>query len=516
MKLYHSIDNNVTLKKIPARLLHIGLLATLVMGMLATSCNKKDDEPTTDETYISTASVAVTAFSLTADARVMKNLDSVFFSIDIDHGVIFNADSLPKGTNITKLIPKISYPTSVKSATIEMRYGSHRIGTVDYIKNSNDTIDFTGEVYLTLGTDNNAVTKTYTLKVNVHKADPDTIYWDKMATLSLPSRMAAPKSQKTVESNEKLTTLIEESDGTFTIAQTSDIFEGNWSRQPFNPGFTPRINTLTVGADNSLYLLDEEGNLHTSADGSAWTQCGSGWQEIIGNYKDILLGTTLKGTTPTMISYPESEYTSVALPAEFPLYGFSSAMEITSKWSPEPTIIVFGGYPFRADGKSPSWAFDGSQWVDIAENALPALSGLSVINYYSYLQSASSSLLKEFEVYLAFGGKDSSGGINNTIYVSYDHGINWQRAQDYMQMPEGVKAGYMVDALPVGYAMESNLSNRWKVVPSKRRLPFQIDGDLIKWDCPYIFLFGGEDNTGILNPQIRSGVLQRLTFEPLF
>ena len=509
-------DNNVTHRNITRFINFLAIIAIFGIGILVTACNAKDDEPSSGSNYVSTESVAVTAFSLKPDIRIMKNLDSVFFSIDLEHGVIFNADSLPKGTNITKLVPNISYPSSVTSATIEMTGGTHREGTVNYYANANDTIDFTGNVILTLGSSKDGIQKSYRLKVNVHQEDPDTVYWDTKGTTALPSRLSDPKEQKTVGNGKEVVTLIEESDGSYTVAKTTDIFAANWTRQTFSPAFTPVIHTLTVTPSGKYHMLDSEGNLMESEDVMSWQQLEGGWYEIIGMYGDVLIGTSQQQGALHMKTWPSGAIPEMQLPEEFPLKGFSAPIEFTNRWTPYPTIVIFGGYPYGANGKSPSWAFDGTQWVNIAEDALPALEGISVVDYYSYLNSDTNGLLKEFEVYLAFGGKDINGNINNTVYVSYDHGINWQRAQSYMQMPAGTATGYMVDALTMGTTMQSNLGNRWKVSSERRRLPFEIDGDLVKWECPYIFLFGGYDANSTLNSKIRSGVLQRLTFEPLF
>lgn len=490
------------------------MLTILGLSAAVSSCNAKEENEGNKDNYVTTQSVAVTAFSLSADLKIMKNLDSVFFSIDLEHGVIFNADSLPKGTNITKLVPKISYPSSVTTATIEMTGGTHREGTTNYISTPNDTIDFTGDVKLTLCTAKDAVSKTYTLKVNVHNSDPDTIFWDRMASMTLPSRLTAPEEQKTVEYGGAVVCLIRESDDSYTLSRCEDIFEGSWTKTAVRFDFTPSLHSLT-SSENCLYLLGENGTLYSSADGTSWSPADSDWTEIIGMYGDTLLGTSLNGTAQTMKSWPSGNYPEIQMPDNFPLYGFTSPIEFTNRWTPDPTIVIFGGYPFASNGKSPAWAFDGNEWVNIAENALPALTGMSVVDYYSYLKSATNGLLKEFEVYLAFGGKDETGSVNNTVYVSYDHGINWQRAQEYTQLPPNVTAGFMVDALTLGTTLESNLSNRWKK-EAKRRLPFEIEGDLIKWTCPYIFLFGGMDEQGVLNTVIRSGVLERLTYEPLF
>lgn len=502
----------MTHKTLTAVLNRLAVLLVIALSVATTACNsKEEDSPLTED--LTTASVAVTAFSLSPDIRVMKNLDSVFFSIDLEHGVIFNADSLPKGTNVTKLIPKISYPSSVKSATIEMTGGTHREGTVNYYTSSNDTIDFTGNVSLTLATANDKITKTYTLKVNVHQQDPDTIYWDRVYTSDFPKGKKEPIAQKSVMAgNGRVYTLIME-DFSYSVASTSDIFSGEWEVKEVEGRRVLDIESFTAGNGN-LYVTDSNDNLLISDDGASWSPVpvSAPWHRVIGMYGDVLIGV---GSDGKMACYPEGALPSVSLPEGFPTEGESSTIQYSNRWSAQPTIVVFGGY--RADGSisQSSWAFDGSQWTDIADKPLPPLADLSVVKYYSYLNSATNGILKEFDVYLAFGGCDSDSNVNNTVYITYDQGITWQRAPQYMQLPEGVKAGYGVTALSPSVEMTGNLSDRWKTASAPRKLPFIIDGDLIKWECPYIFLIGGMDDGKFID-KIRCGVLQRLTFVPLF
>ena len=486
--------------------------ALLLLTLLVFSACKSKEEESEEEVYISAQSVALTNFSLTADSRIMKNLDSVYFSIDLEHGVVFNADSLPKGTNITKLIPKLTYPSSVTAATIEMKGGTHREdGTVNYMSNTNDTIDFTADVTLTLSAGEN-LSKVYKLKVNVHQEDPDTLFWENTASMALPSRLSNPKRQKTVEFKTGSYSLIEESDGTFTAAVSSDLFSGIWTKAALSLGFTPIPESLTSGFDGNLYVLGSDGQLMSSADGINWEQLDNGWTQIIGNYGNAVLGVKTNGSTRNMVSWPVGAVAETVLPSEFPTKGYSSPVEYSNRWTADPTIVIFGGDRPSAAG-SPSWAFDGSNWVDIADKPLPALNGLSVIPYFAYLNNASNGLIKEFNALLAFGGTNSDGSVNNTVYISYNQGINWKRAPEYMQLPQDVTTGYLVDALAVDMEMQSDLSDRWN---AKRRVNFEIDGNYIIWQCPYIFLFGGEDSSGKLNGFVRSGVLRRLTFTPLF
>ena len=126
-------------------------VAVAMMTMLLTfgACNSKDDPA--EKNFGKDSSVAVTAFKLSDTNNASKfRLDSVFFSIDLENGVIFNADSLPLGTNVTKLVPVISYPSSVSEAIITMEGGAVRTGDVDYKTSPSDSIDFSGNVFLKL------------------------------------------------------------------------------------------------------------------------------------------------------------------------------------------------------------------------------------------------------------------------------------------------------------------------------------------------------------------------------
>ena len=83
------------------------LPSTLAALIGVTACNSDSPE---EFVYESSSSVQVTAFSLKADSKVLDSLENVFFSIDLVKGEIFNADSLPFGKKINKLIPDVTTP----------------------------------------------------------------------------------------------------------------------------------------------------------------------------------------------------------------------------------------------------------------------------------------------------------------------------------------------------------------------------------------------------------------------
>ena len=103
------------------------MLATLLAAMGFAGCNSEKEDIAT----VSYSSVAVEGFSLAADDSVLANLDSVFFTIDLNNALIFNADSLPVGTDVSKLVVKVN-TTSVGG--VERRLETH-------------IFDFRGELY---------------------------------------------------------------------------------------------------------------------------------------------------------------------------------------------------------------------------------------------------------------------------------------------------------------------------------------------------------------------------------
>lgn len=84
------------------------IILALLLGVFQ-ACNSDDDnEEYTAETYVSAGNTAITAFSLAKNDSVLPYLDSVYFSIDLTTAQIFNADSLPCGTDVSRLIVNIT------------------------------------------------------------------------------------------------------------------------------------------------------------------------------------------------------------------------------------------------------------------------------------------------------------------------------------------------------------------------------------------------------------------------
>ncbi len=499
---------------IPMRVLPCLIGAAIVLG----ACNaEKSDEPA----YEPALSVAVQGFSLTANSKVMANLDSVFFSIDLDHAVIFNADSLPVGTNINKLVPKITFPAAVSKAEIKMSGGTTRTGIVNYKTSPTDSIDFTGDVTLTLSTEDGALSKTYTLKVNVHKMVADSLMWDKTALAPLPAATASPHDQRTVAMDGKTYTMVEEADGSYTMAVSSDLAAATWTKTPLSLPFTPQVRSLTA-SDSNLFILDADGSLYSSADGRRWQSAGITWTTIIGAFGDVVLGVSqdAAGRYYHDIHPRPTSYSPVEIPEDFPIEGLSNFNSFTSKWASDP-IGQFTGGRRGNTVYGDTWTYDGTEWAKISNTPLPAMQDVLVVPYFNYRQTTTSWVQTEFSVLLALGGLTQDGSIGRKVYLSYDNGVNWMEAGSLLQLPDYIHSFYQADAVIATSPMDASIGNGWKTRASRRpgdvrRISYFTDGSNVKWDCPYIYMFGGRNEGGSLNPAIWRAVLARLTFAPLF
>ncbi len=488
----------------------------MLIGTLS-SCNKKTE--TEEEIYMPASSVAVTNFSLKAKTGTKVKLDSVFFSIDLTHGVIFNADSLPVGTDVTKLVPVISYASSASAVTLTQSGGKYT-GEIDYKTNPSDSVDFSGKVVLKITAEDKTTTRSYDIKVNVHTMDPDSLIWDRVETLKMPSRMGSPEQQKTVGYKDTSYTLVKESDGSYTLAVATDLQVGEWEVHVPTLDFEPDVRTLNATSDQ-LFLLDSTGTLHTSADGLTWENTGCIWTNIIGAYDDAMLGMRSEGGKLLHTCWPaDAGYAETPVSSDFPLSEYTDFVQFSNRWTTLPVGFLVGGR--LADGSltDKTWGFDGDHWAVLSEGMTPKISGATLVPYFVYRKTSSSLMQTEFSVWMLIGGIRFDGKSNRTIYVSYDNGVNWYAAETSMQPSDNFPSLRNLDGIMAEWPKDASLESNWTVSGSRgetgmARVKYNVEYYKVYWDCPYIYIFGGTKEDGSLNCDIWRGVLNRLSFVPL-
>lgn len=475
--------------------------AALTVSTAFVACNSTgSNEPVTLE-----SSAMVTSFKLGQNLTILPGMDSVYFTIDQRGRQIFNADSLPKGTRINKLVPVV---VTNGASIVEMHVP--RAGKPDSIynllENKEDSIDFSsGNVKLRIVSLDKQTTTIYNVKVNVHRVATDTLIWQRLEQGSLPSRFSVPTQQHTTCSGDNyycLTRLQNE----YCLARTNDP-AGAWQYTDPQFGFTPNINSLTA-TDDALYMLDTDGGLHRSADqGATWTATGQQWNWILGAYGTRLLGTARQSGKWMHVSYPDG--VAQATDPAFPVTGASQTVSYTYPMATSPLLMLVGGR--NADGalSNAAWGYDGNTWARTSITPLPyALENMALVPFFVSKVNKASWVATRESVMMAMGGTDAQGRLNDTIYITHDMGMNWERADSLMQSTKAFPARTRMQAFCHTSVIKGAKAAAWRPV-------LRITQPVTQWDCPYVYLFGGENAQGQTYNTVYRGTITRFALKPV-
>lgn len=473
------------------------------------------------------SSVAVYSFALSADDSIMAHLDTVFFAVDLDKGTIFNADSLPYGTKVDKLVPRIRMLESVSLANLTVpANGSTEESVHDYLTNPGDTIDFTNPVYLDVKSPDGLVSRRYTITVNVHKLVSDSLVWDKAAFRTLPSSLQEVSAQRTASTSDGLYCLTTDGSG-WCMAFTAHAFAGEWEYA------TPALPQGAViesftGSNDALYILAASGALYRSADGGkTWTDTSCRWSNIYGCVGDAVLGNVKNGNSWTYTSYPAGGCDGVSMPAGMPVTGTSQLVDFTFPLSGATQAVMVGGELADGSYTGSVWAYDGSSWAQLNGNFAKALRGVTIMPFYAF-RTSNTLVATEYSLIMAVGGVDDNDVVNDSVYVTTDYGLTWAKAADLMQLPDYVPPFHGAQAFVEETTLSSRSASGWTEMPFAYRLPagavlgepYPVFGSratapVTSWDCPFIYLFGGYNRDGELYDTLWRATLNRLTFKPI-
>ena len=432
------------------------LLIAMLLGILA-SCTTTDD--TTVTLY---EDAAITSFTLGTLNRNVNGVKSTvkgsdyLFHIDQNKRFIYNTDSLPLGTDVTKVVCGIttynnSHPYIISTDGTYMTYYS-----------STDSIDFTTpRNFRVISSSGNGFTD-YTVWVNAHQKDPDAFVWQKMTSIPVMTGL------RTLAFNDRIYVFGNEG-GTTKAYYTED-----------GTSWTPATLPILTDADawknvvanvDSLYIMDGK-DIYRSADVDIWHEdeselpdgitlqrlLGASTNEVyamdtdgalITKYCDSQLPVWIEAGDETDGSFdalPTQDFTMVS----YPLY-LSDSTDYVLMAGNQKTGDTWNGRLWRrivdysetgimslleeyiatlVDGKEdyPEWIRKWT-YVDRANDhryELPALENIQLLRYD--------------DVLLAFGGKglqDTSVEALRTIYTSRDNGITWKASTLSMPPTDG-------------------------------------------------------------------------------
>ena len=515
------VYNHIMTKKFPL----YTLFSLILMGLIS-ACNEDSENFVADGDY---SNCTVSSFSLAKDDSVLTGLDSVYFSIDLVNAVIFNADSLPKGTKTDKLIVKISTSSARGCDLTFRRCDVPRDTTISYIDSPNDSINFAdGPVKMLITSYDGQSKREYTIKVNVHQVETDTLYWDKASCRKLPTALSAPKAQKTVEFQGKIYCLTA-TDAQASVAVTADPFANNWTDSSATLPDGADVSSFTATAD-AFYILDSNGTLYKSADALIWAATDCKMNYIYGGYESTVLGARKDADGWKHLTYPASNES--AIPSGCPVSGTSPMMVYETKWSASPLAMFVGGCDANGTLVGSTWAYDGNIWAKISTRDIDEREGVTLIPYFALRVNKATWRVTERTVLLAVGGRyeTSSGNVvSKQVYASYDQSLNWDEASSYLQLPDYIPDFAGAQAIVVNTELNENTprsTDAWtsfsgnnlpvwaNTVPLTRTS--RVSAPINEWECPYIYLFGGESADGSLHDTVWRGVIRRFTFKPLY
>ena len=472
-----------------------------------TSCNKDKDDDDTFYYSTSTQTTLVKGFALQADANVLANLDSVHFTIDYDNGLIYNADSLPVGTDISALKVTVEFLNSVSSAVFEITNATVQSDTtINYTSSMTQSLDFTGKTLLKVTSADMSCVKDYEVKVLVHQVNPDTLVWPLSWKRDLPGYTSSVRSHKTVVMGGGYRSL--SYDGTRCMLMTaSSIQQELWSQQEVALPFTPDINSL-VATDDAMFMLAVDGQLYTSPDGTEWTSCGVMWHSILGTYGDRVLGIMGDGSGYYHDEYPRAAgFTCTAVEDGFPIHHASSMIQTDNDWTISQQAIIMGGVDATGKVLNDVWGYDGTTWGkinSIHSATLPALKDASLFSYYTYKALSGTRRYGKQVTWFLMGGRLADGKLNSDIYLSSSQGVNWTKADSTIVQPSFMPKFYGSQA----FVEEEMLR--------ARRAPSNTATPITTWQCPFVYLMGGYNEQDALLPSVWRGVYVRLTNYPVY
>ncbi|MDE6157080.1 MAG: hypothetical protein K2F78_02925 [Muribaculaceae bacterium] len=493
-------------------------LASVVAVSAFVGCNTSTYEAGEN----TSSSVAVYSFKLSKDDSVLANLDTVFFSIDLVKGEIFNADSMPYGTRTDKLVPVIQLLDGVSRCDITSTDAEGKETVHNYVKNSTDTIDFSnGPVKLTLVSPDGLTSKDYQIRVNVHQVKSDSLVWTNTAMRTLPTTLQNPTAQRTAQLGDELYCLTVQGSSA-SIAITDNPGADDWTVQSVTLPSGADVESFAAAGD-ALYIL-ASGILYRSTDrGASWSSTGRRWNSIYGAYGDRILG-AVNGIDGWMVEqYPSGN--SLPLPDGMPVSGVSVPIAFDFDMSTAPQMLFTGGVCADGSLSADTWAFDGTNFAKLSNTPLPkGMKNMTLVSFYTF-HTNSIFITVRHSVLMAFGGNDGKDN-SRTVYTSNDYGMTWAEGASLIQLPEQIPSMQSAQTFAYNTTMQSR-SSAWQEFDFTARIPAPVvlmplelpasraTEPVTEWECPYIYLFGGTKADGTLYNTVWRGTIHRMMFKPL-
>lgn len=409
------------------RILNI-ITCLFITACIATSCLEDD----TFEFELS-ADASITAFSInnieteyqdTIDGKDTTLVATVIgsnypFVIDQNLGLIYNLDSLPVGTDVSKVVPEITADGYIYIAA-----------ETDSIWEEEDSLDFSKPISFKVMSLKGTYGRTYVTKINVHKQDPNLMSWNKVTN----SFQTSIQKQKAVYFNQQIM-VFAEGEEQVSVTSTHQDNGAEWtSLQTIDIPVRADYSSVIVWGE-ALYILADN-DLYQSSNGLNWSKVQTGQKlksltACVNNDKEKrIIGTTLDNFyAESSDIHTWSVYSS--MPTGFPegIYHYAAYPLNTNKEFNR--LVVMGQNELDGDTTNVVWTQQTNEheWISLhMENNLkncPNLENSSMIYYNNQLY-----------VFGGPGKNNSTAKAFDYFYTSNDHGIGWEKITEDVLFPE--------------------------------------------------------------------------------
>lgn len=348
-----------------------------------------------------------------SDSTIIKTVkgENYPFAIDQDKCEAYNVDSLPVGTDITKVA------TDINCDGIAYLY-------VDSLQKyelfvESDSFDFTNPMRILVSATDGSYSREYKISLNVHTLDPNQLYWNKMAV----NPAASSASVRMLAKDETLYLFGCDAEGNVTLFTAATSAAAAWeSKSVSGLPLSPTMNSLVQYAGNFYIVAD--GKIYASADGEVWESvaCEANVTTLFAaSDKDNVVWAVANDSLAYAGNVADGFTAVQPVAANFPLNDLSS---IIAPLRTNMNINRFTLIGRASQGAQPQvWSRLSSErkWVNYSPSSYntklcPSLESLVVFPYDDRLY--------------AIGGKGTAAGAEvdalNAIYISRDNGLTWE------------------------------------------------------------------------------------------
>lgn len=400
----------------------------LCLPILFNSCIEDEETVPDDYCYISSVSLgSVKRVLATRDTVISSSYTATSYAITIDQKkqTIENRDSLLYGTDLRAALVRITYDGSYLAYRPQTP-GNDAAWTT---YSPTDSIDLRTPLELYLISNDAKSSRIYTLKINVHQQEGDSISWTKDG--ALPDDVAALAGRRAVTAAGSPALLGRRGTDIMAAVRSTDS-EGTpqWELEATDLPDDADLPSVREHADQ-LYVSCADGTLYSSADAVSWTRIGQGGSGLHlaavteGLYYALMGGRLYSSPDATDWTHEEeldekadSLPTTVIGTLAFTQPNGNRRLVMVGRNNAEgaPRVAVWNKMWYGKHTEAEAgWMF--VNWTRENSRLLPVMENT---NLHAYDDKC-----------LAFGGDMAK------IYVSNDYGLTW-RTDSGLRLPAGL------------------------------------------------------------------------------